>query len=95
MYKKIIVNALATLLLSGPATHAFADDLSYEPGPGQEKCYGVSKAGRNDCGTGSYKCAGEAKVDGDPQAWINMPTGLCNRLVHGSTKPPGTNKASG
>lgn len=55
-----------------------------------EKCYGVVKAGKNDCGSaraGGHSCAGAAKVDGDPAEWIFLPKGDCDRLVNGSTKP--------
>lgn len=89
--KKMIAKAISTVLafgLVGASSSAIAEIMDYEPGPGMEKCYGVARAGRNDCGAGSYKCAGESKVDGDREAWINMPTGLCNRLVGGTTRPP-------
>lgn len=53
--------------------------------PGMEKCYGVAKKGMNDCGTASHNCAGEAKQDAAKNEWIHMPTGLCNKIVGGST----------
>lgn len=55
---------------------------------GMEKCYGIAKAGMNDCGTANHSCSGEAKIDRDPQNWIFTPTGLCNRIAGGSTKAP-------
>ncbi|MFT6071551.1 MAG: putative membrane protein [Alphaproteobacteria bacterium] len=51
---------------------------------GKEKCYGVSKAGKNDCGAGRISCAGSAKVDADGAAFIVVPKGLCERLATGS-----------
>ncbi|MDH5722768.1 MAG: DUF2282 domain-containing protein [Alphaproteobacteria bacterium] len=58
-------------------------------GDGMEKCYGVVKAGRNDCASKANKhsCAGFSKVDNDPNEWIKMPQGLCEKLVSGSTEP--------
>lgn len=56
--------------------------------PGMEKCYGIAKAHQNDCGTASHGCAGESKVDNDKEAWISVPTGLCERIVGGKTKAP-------
>lgn len=53
-----------------------------------EKCYGVAKAGKNDCGgkgTG-HACQGHATKSGDPNDWLLMPKGLCDKLVGGSTK---------
>lgn len=52
-----------------------------------EKCYGISKAGKNDCGAGSLACSGQAKQDGDKDAWLLLPKGTCDRIVGGSTTP--------
>lgn len=51
-----------------------------------EKCYGVAKAGKNDCATGAHSCAGNSKADGE--GWLNAPKGLCDKLVGGSTTAP-------
>jgi uncharacterized membrane protein len=53
-----------------------------------EKCYGLAKAGQNDCAsTGNNSCGGTSKIDGDPRAWIYVPSGYCQRIVNGSLKP--------
>ncbi len=50
-----------------------------------EKCYGVAKAGKNDCAsTGNNSCGGTSKRDGDKKAWIFVPDGYCERIVGGS-----------
>ena len=49
-----------------------------------EKCYGVVKAGKNDCQTSSAACAGTAGKDGQKDAWIYLPKGSCEKLVGGS-----------
>ena len=50
-----------------------------------EKCYGVAKAGQNDCAsTGNNSCGGTSRVDADPGAWIYVPAGYCERIVGGS-----------
>ena len=55
----------------GPAT----------PQPGQEKCYGVAKAGQNDCGTAKHACAGQgAKTDKDPTEWKYVNKGECDKM---------------
>jgi uncharacterized membrane protein len=51
-----------------------------------EKCYGVSKAGKNDCQTANSSCAGTSKKDNQGDAWIYAPAGTCDKLVGGSTK---------
>lgn len=56
------------------------------PIEGMEKCYGVVKAGQNQCGTHLHGCSGEAKKDGDKSEWIMLPTGICSKIVGGSTK---------
>ena len=48
-----------------------------------EKCAGVVKAGKNDCGTSKSACAGTSTVDRDPEAWILVPAGTCERIVGG------------
>ncbi len=51
-----------------------------------EKCYGMAKAGKNDCQTASSSCAGTSKKDGQGDAWIYTPAGTCDKLVGGSLK---------
>ena len=48
----------------------------------KEKCYGVAKAGTNDCGNlaGTHACAGDAKVDNDPGEWKYVPGGTCAKM---------------
>ena len=50
-----------------------------------EKCYGVVKAGQNDCGDlkGVHSCAGQSTVDGDKTEWVYLPKGTCDKLVGG------------
>lgn len=52
--------------------------------PAMEKCAGIVKAGKNDCGTSKASCAGTSKVDGDKEAWIALPKGTCEKIVGGT-----------
>ena len=52
----------------------------------KEKCYGVVKAGKNDCATKTGSCAGTSKVDSQKDAFVMVPKGLCDRLSGGSTE---------
>jgi len=54
--------------------------------PGMEKCTGISKAGKNDCGTSQHACAGMAKVDGDAEEWLYVPEGTCDKIPNGKVK---------
>jgi uncharacterized membrane protein len=48
-----------------------------------EKCAGIVKAGKNDCGTSKHACAGQAKTDNDVESWIQVPKGTCERIAGG------------
>ena len=49
-----------------------------------EKCFGIAKAGKNDCQTANSSCAGTSKRDRQGDAWIYVPKGTCDRVVDGS-----------
>lgn len=58
----------------------------------QEKCYGVSLAGQNDCAAGpGTTCAGTAKADYQGNAWKYVAKGTCTSITtpkgKGSLKP--------
>jgi uncharacterized membrane protein len=54
-----------------------------------EKCYGITKAGKNDCQTATSACAGSSKQDGNPSAFIYVPKGTCEKIVGGSLQAKG------
>ncbi len=66
----------AALAQSGPAP---------QPTYKFEKCHGVVKAGKNDCQTAASSCAGTAKRDAQPDSWVYLPAGTCDKLVGGMT----------
>jgi len=77
---RIVRAAVASFVALGlsAATHqAFAakDD--------NEKCAGIVKGGKNDCGTSRNACAGQVKADSEAEAWIYVPKGLCEKIVGG------------
>jgi uncharacterized membrane protein len=59
---------LSTVLLSTPA-------VAQE----KEKCYGIAKAGQNDCANlaGTHSCAGQSKVENDKGEWKYVAKGTC------------------
>jgi uncharacterized membrane protein len=69
----IASSALASILALGLVGNAAAQDS------GKEKCYGVAKAGQNDCAnlSGSHSCAGQSKADNDPTEWKFVAKGTC------------------
>ena len=68
------------VVLSGSV--AFAADDSKDAAT--EKCYGVSKAGKNDCAGAAHSCQGQSKKDADAKEWVKLPKGTCERLVGGT-----------
>ncbi|WP_193370708.1 BufA1 family periplasmic bufferin-type metallophore [Pelagibius marinus] len=52
-----------------------------------EKCFGVVKAGSNDCQTATSSCAGTSRRDGQADAWIYLPAGSCAKIAGGSIQP--------
>ena len=76
----IINSAFASLLAVGLA--AGASQALAAKGD-NEKCAGIVKAGKNDCGTSKNACAGQVKADKDGEAWIYVPKGTCERIVGG------------
>lgn len=71
---------LATALTLGALTTPAAAEDAPARG-GKEKCYGVSKAGENDCAAGpGTSCAGTSKVDYQGNAWKLVPAGTCTSI---------------
>ena len=78
-----VVGALAAPVLLSTAAHsgpAAKPDFKFE------KCYGVVKAGSNDCQTATSSCAGTSKRDNQADAWIYLPAGTCGKIAGGSTE---------
>lgn len=82
------ISAILALNLSGTQSSFAASTHDHAAAADVEKCYGVAKAGRNDCGTALHGCAGLAKTDGERAEWVAAPKGLCEKIVGGTTKPP-------
>lgn len=77
----LLAAALAALCVAGLNTAHAADT-------DKEKCFGVAKAGQNDCAsaTGAHSCAGQAKKDNDAKEWKFVAKGTCEKMG-GSLKP--------
>ena len=68
--EQIIRSAIAGLLALGVSA---ASSQAIAAAGDNEKCAGIVKAGKNDCGTSKSSCAGTAKADRDPEAWVYVP----------------------
>ncbi len=70
-----IAGTLSNIALAGPVP---------EPS-GSEKCYGIAKAGKNDCAAGVHSCAGQATKTADKDSFVYLPAGACSKINGGST----------
>jgi uncharacterized membrane protein len=88
MNKRFLIVSAIAAAIAGPSLVSAQGGPAPEPAFKAEKCYGIAKAGKNDCAsTGNNSCAGTSRVDADPRAWIYVPAGYCERIVAGSLKP--------
>ena len=51
-----------------------------------EKCYGVAARAKNDCAEGAHSCVGQATRDRDPESFVLVPKGDCQKLAGGKTQ---------
>ena len=84
---KLLHSAIASVLALGIAQAANAEDAK----GAKEKCYGVAKAGQNDCGTARHSCAGKATKDNSADEWKYVAKGTCQKL--GGKSAPGDEKS--
>jgi uncharacterized membrane protein len=85
---KILVSSALAALAALAATAALAQTgPAPKPDYTFEKCYGVAKAGLNDCQTSNSSCAGTSTTNGQADAWLYVPAGTCSKLTGGSAKP--------
>jgi uncharacterized membrane protein len=76
----VAASLLGTLAIS---TAAHAGPVAQPKG--SEKCYGIAKAGRNDCAAGVHSCAGQATRPMDKASFVYLPKGACAKIAGGST----------
>ena len=78
--RKVISNAVASVIVVGLSlgiSNAFAGKAGFE------KCAGIVKSGKNDCGNSRHSCAGQASKNGMADEWIYVPEGTCEKIVGG------------
>jgi uncharacterized membrane protein len=72
----IISSALASALALGLVGQASAQAKE------KEKCFGIAKAGQNDCAnlSGSHSCAGQSKAEMGTDEWKYVAKGSCKDM---------------
>lgn len=85
--KQVVAVTAAVSSVIALGIHATNPNNTADAGkPGFEKCAGIVKAGLNDCGTSKHDCSGKATVDSDPEEWIYVPAGTCEKVVGATLK---------
>jgi uncharacterized membrane protein len=83
--KHILSAAIGSLLVMGLVSgNANAADKKVD----MEKCFGVAKAGMNDCSSNksAHSCAGQATKNNDPMDFVAVPKGTCDKIAGGTLK---------
>jgi len=77
-HRLVASSALASVLAMGLINAAQAQDSAKD----KEKCYGVAKAGANDCAnlSGTHSCAGQNKTTMAPDEWNYVAKGSCTKM---------------
>ena len=81
-----IVKTAITSLLTVTTVATFNNAIS-APKDNMEKCYGIVKTAMNDCQTATQSCAGSSTKDKQPDAFIFLPKGACNKISGGNLTP--------
>ncbi len=82
------MNSKTALLAAAVGSLFLLAETAYSADNAQtEKCYGVAKAGKNDCAGGAHACAGQSSKDSSGKEFVKLPKGTCERLVGGSLTP--------
>ena len=85
---------VSALAVAGALTAAFSlmPAASTASAQEMEKCFGVAKAGKNDCAAGpGTTCAGTSTIDDQTNAWLLVPAGTCEKLTGGSLEASDSN----
>jgi len=75
-HRLVVSSALASVLAMGLVAQVAAQDKA------KEKCYGIAKAGQNDCAnlSGTHSCAGQSKADNADDEWKYVGKGTCKDM---------------
>ncbi|HUH93338.1 MAG TPA: DUF2282 domain-containing protein [Casimicrobiaceae bacterium] len=84
-HQATIQAAIAGLFALGVASATAGGPVAAEAS--KDKCYGIAKAGQNDCASGKHACAGQSTVDKDPLSWKYVAKGTCEKMG-GKLAPP-------
>jgi len=84
--RRLATRAVAGVVAAGALYGTYRSVQMFASGPAQgadaeqEKCFGIAKAGQNDCATATHGCNGQARLDYGPDEFKYLPRGTCLRL---------------
>ena len=84
---KLVGASIAIAVALAFVEYAEAQTNVPKPAYKYEKCFGIVKAAQNDCFSPANSCGKTSRRDNDPNAWIYVPEGACDKIVGGSTAP--------
>jgi len=88
MNKRVVIASAIAAAVAAPSLSWAQKPVPAPTNWKAEKCYGLAKAGQNDCASaGNNSCGGSSKINADPKAWVYVPEGYCERIVGGSKTP--------
>ena len=74
-------SSMKTIAVASAMAAALAAQTAPAAAQAKEKCYGVSRAGQNDCAAGpGTTCAGSSRVDYQGNAWTLVDAGTCTQI---------------
>ena len=78
----VVASALAAAVAAPGLVSAQTPGPAPTPSFKAEKCYGIAKAGQNDCASlsGTHSCAGQTKDDMSPLDWKYVAKGTCKDM---------------
>lgn len=85
MKKRVLLGSAVAAAITLAGIAVTSSSIAAAPEAAPEKCYGIARAGQNDCAAGpGTSCAGTSTVDGQKNAWMYTLAGSCERIVGGS-----------
>lgn len=84
MNRSVNMIAAAVVALTAAGLVTTETSVAADKKTEMEKCFGIAKAGRNDCATSSSSCAGTSTKDAQKDAYIAIPKGTCSKIAGGS-----------
>ncbi|MEX3790370.1 DUF2282 domain-containing protein [Paraburkholderia sp. BR14374] len=83
----VVIGAISAIALSIDRNTHLTERTAAPFAFDRERCFGVVRAGKNDCGTAKHACAGRAPRDAASDEWLLLPAGTCARIVGGTVNP--------